>query len=153
MAIFIRDNYDQMSKAAAKIIAKQVKSKPDSVLGLATGFTPIGVYRELVRMHKEEGLSFKDVKAFTLYEYLGEGFDIIKPYGLDKSCARYMHEEFFKHVDIKKENIHYFDGIPKILLKHAKNMKKQLKMLVVLTFNFSVLVATDIGDLMSQVLV
>lgn len=110
MAIFIRDNYDQMSKAAAKIIAKQVKSKPDSVLGLATGFTPIGVYRELVRMHKEEGLSFKDVKAFTLYEYLGEGFDIIKPYGLDKSCARYMHEEFFKHVDIKKENIHYFDG-------------------------------------------
>lgn len=113
MAIFIRDNYDQMSKAAAKIIAKQVKSKPDSVLGLATGFTPIGVYRELVRMHKEEGLSFKDVKAFTLYEYLGEGFDIIKPYGLDKSCARYMHEEFFSHIDIKKENIFFFDGYTK----------------------------------------
>ena len=65
---FIRDNYDQMSKAAAKIIAKQVK-KTDSVLGLATGFTPI-VYRELVRMHKEEGLN-KDVSVYS-YEYLAK---------------------------------------------------------------------------------
>ena len=110
MTIFIRDNYNEMSKAAAKIIAKQIKEKPDSVIGLATGFTPIGTYRELIRMHKEEGLSFKGVTAFTLYEFLGEGFDIIKPYGLDKSSARYMHEEFFKHVDIDKKNIHYFDG-------------------------------------------
>lgn len=110
MAIFIRDDYDAMSRVAAKLIAKQIKEKPNSVIGLATGFTPIGTYRELIRMHKEEGLSFKKVTAFTLYEFLGEGFDIIKPYGLDKSSARYMHEEFFKHVDIDKKNIHYFDG-------------------------------------------
>lgn len=110
MAVFIRDDYKGMSKAAAKLIAKQIKEKPNSVIGLATGFTPIGTYRELIRMHEEEGLSFKDVTVFTLYEYLGEGFDIIKPYGLDKSSARYMHEEFFKHVDIDKKNIHYFDG-------------------------------------------
>lgn len=110
MAIFIRDSYDEMSKAAAKQIAKQIKDKPNSVIGLATGFTPIGTYRELIRLHKEEGLSFKEVTAFTLYEFLGEGFDVIKPYGLDKSSARYMHEEFFKHIDIQKKNIHYFNG-------------------------------------------
>jgi glucosamine-6-phosphate deaminase len=127
MAIFIRDNYEGMSKAAAEIIAKQIREKPNSVLGLATGFTPIGVYRELIRMHKEQGLSFKNVVAFTLYEYLGEGFDIIKPYGLDKSCARYMHEEFFKHIDIDKKNIHYFDGYTDDPIKTCEDYEKAIK--------------------------
>ncbi|MGI6644754.1 MAG: glucosamine-6-phosphate deaminase [Bacilli bacterium] len=127
MAIFIRDDYEQMSIAAAKIIAKQVRTKPNSVLGLATGFTPIGVYRELIRMHKEEGLSFKDVTAFTLYEYLGEGFDIIKPYGLDKSCARYMYEEFFRHVDIQEKNIHYFDGYTDDPIKNCEEYEEKIK--------------------------
>jgi glucosamine-6-phosphate deaminase len=85
MAIIIRKDYDEMSKAAAFLIAEQIKANPKTVLGLATGFTPIGVYRELIKMHKAGEISFKEVKAFTLYEYLGEGFDIIKPYGLDKS--------------------------------------------------------------------
>lgn len=127
MAIFIREDYDEMSKAAAKQIAKQIKEKPNSVIGLATGFTPIGTYRELIRMHKEEGLSFKEITAFTLYEFLGEGFDIIKPYGLDKSSARYMHEEFFKHIDIQKKNIHYFNGFTKNPSKVCAEYEAKIK--------------------------
>lgn len=127
MAIFIRDSYDEMSRAAAKQIAKQIKEKPNSVIGLATGFTPIGTYRELIRMHKEEGLSFKDVTAFTLYEFLGEGFDVIKPYGLDKSSARYMHEEFFKHIDIQKKNIHYFNGFTSNPSKTCNEYEKKIR--------------------------
>ena len=72
-------------------------------------------------MHKEEGLSFKDVKAFTLTNIF-EGFDIIKPYGLDKSCARYMHEEFFSFVDIKKRISIILMVILMIQQKLAKNM-------------------------------
>lgn len=110
MCVIVRDDYEGMCKYAARLIADYVKEKPDAVLGLATGSTPIGVYKELIRIYKEEKFSFAQVKAFTLYEFLGEGFDIIKPYGLDRSCARYMHEELFKHIDINKKNIYVFDG-------------------------------------------
>ncbi len=60
-----------MSKAAAKLIAAQLRRKPDSILGLATGSTPLGIYRELARMHKEEGLDFAGVRTFNLDEYYG----------------------------------------------------------------------------------
>lgn len=106
MNIIIREDYEQMSKYAAKIIATYVKSKPDCVLGLATGGTPIATYQELARMHREEGLDFSKVKTFNLDEYLGAQMDLDKPYNIDQSYARFMHEELFKHINIKKENIH-----------------------------------------------
>ena len=93
MDIIIRENYEEMSKYAAKIIAGYIKEKPDCVLGLATGSTPIGTYRELARMHREEGLDFSQVKTFNLDEYLGVGMDLEKPYNLDQSYARFMYEE------------------------------------------------------------
>ncbi|MEG6522911.1 glucosamine-6-phosphate deaminase [Desulfotomaculum sp. 1211_IL3151] len=113
MDIIVRDSYNEMSKCAAKIIARLVKSKPDCVLGLATGSTPIGTYQELARMHKEEGLDFSQVKTFNLDEYYGTGIDLAKPYNLDQSYARFMHEELLKHINIKKENIHIPDGLTK----------------------------------------
>ena len=58
MDIIIRDNYDEMSRYAAGVIADFIRKKPNCVLGLATGSTPIGTYKELIRMHKEEGLDF-----------------------------------------------------------------------------------------------
>ena len=67
MDIIIRENYEQMSQYAAEIIAGYVKSKPDCVLGLATGATPIGTYKELIRMHRE-GLDFSQVRTFDLDE-------------------------------------------------------------------------------------
>jgi len=110
MDIIIRETYEQMSSYAAKIIARQIREKPDSVLGLATGRTPIGTYRELIRMHQEEGLDFSHVRTFNLDEYLGLGMDLEKPYPLDQSYARFMHEELFKHINIKPENIYIPDG-------------------------------------------
>ena len=61
----------EMSKAAASLIADVIRSKPDCVLGLATGSSPIGTYGELVRMHREEGLSFARCTTFNLDEYRG----------------------------------------------------------------------------------
>lgn len=112
MDIIVRDNYEKMSRYAAEIIAKCIKSKPDCVLGLATGGTPIGTYKELIRMHKQ-GLDFSQVKTFNLDEYLGAGIDLGKPYELDQSYARFMYEELFKHINIKKENTHVPDGLSK----------------------------------------
>ena len=109
MDVIIRDSYDEISKYAAEVIAGHIKAKPDCVLGFATGSTPIGTYRELIRMHRE-GLDFSGVRTFNLDEYLGLGINLDKPYDEDQSYARFMYEELFKHINIKKENIHIPDG-------------------------------------------
>ncbi|MDD3818736.1 MAG: glucosamine-6-phosphate deaminase [Actinomycetota bacterium] len=113
MDIIIKENYDEMSKCAADIIANCIKSKPSCVLGLATGSTPLGTYRELIKIHREEGLDFSQVRTFNLDEYLGIGMDLSKPYEEDQSYARFMYEEFFKYINIKKENIYIPDGLTK----------------------------------------
>ncbi|MBL9117427.1 MAG: glucosamine-6-phosphate deaminase [Verrucomicrobiaceae bacterium] len=82
---------------------KNAKGRP-AVLGMATGSTPVPFYRELIRLHKEEGLSFKNVHTFNLDEY----------YGLEpthpESYARFMADQLFDHIDIPKENIHIPSG-------------------------------------------
>ncbi len=85
------------------IVAKQSQNQ-NCVLGLATGSSPIRVYEELVRMHKEEGLSFQNVVTFNLDEYLPMERDNIQSYWY------FMHEHLFNHIDIPKENIHIPDG-------------------------------------------
>ena len=99
---------DDASKIVAKDIAGfiETRNKNDdhTVLGLATGSTPIQVYGELVRLHKEEGLSFSKVITFNLDEYYP-----IRPEEL-QSYVRFMNEYLFDHIDIKKENIHIPDG-------------------------------------------
>ena len=126
MDVIIRENYDLMSKYAAGIIAKCIKSKPDCVLGLATGGTPIGTYRELIKMHSR-GLDFSEVKTFNLDEYLGTGIDLDKPYHLDQSYARFMYEEFFRHINIKKDNTHVPDGFSREPDKFCKWYEDEIK--------------------------
>ena len=126
MNIIVRDNYEEMSKCAAEIIAELVKSKPNCILGFATGSTPIGTYKELIRMH-EEGLDFSGVKTFNLDEYLGIGIDLEKSYEQDQSYARFMHEELFKHINIKKENINIPDGLTKEPEKYCKWYEDEIK--------------------------
>lgn len=126
MDIIIRDNYAEMSRYAAGIIAGYVKNKPNCVLGLATGSTPIGTYKELIRMHKE-GLDFSRVVTFNLDEYLGLGIDLDKPYDLDQSYARFMYEELFSHINIKKENIHVPDGRTKDPEKYCQWYEEEIK--------------------------
>lgn len=127
MEIIIRQNYAEMSKCAANIIATLVKEKPDCVLGLATGVTPVGTYRELIRMHEEDGLDFSHVRTFNLDEYLGTGIDLSKPYELDQSYARFMHEELFSHINIRQENIHIPDGLTKEPEKFCSWYEEEIK--------------------------
>lgn len=126
MNVIIKENYEQMSKRAAEIIAGYVKAKPDCVLGLATGSTPIGTYQELIKMHKN-GLDFSQVKTFNLDEYLGIGIELNKPYNEDQSYARFMYEELLKHINIKKENTHIADGLTKEPEKFCKWYEEAIK--------------------------
>jgi glucosamine-6-phosphate deaminase len=104
MEITIASNYEEMSKISAQMIAEEIRKKHNLVLGLATGDTPIGTYKELVRIHKEEGLDFSKVKSFNLDEYLG-----LAP--LNKNSYNYfMYENLVKHVNINPENVYIPQG-------------------------------------------
>ncbi|HEU5184949.1 MAG TPA: glucosamine-6-phosphate deaminase [Gemmatimonadaceae bacterium] len=98
------EEHDDIARLVASRIAALIREKDaggdQAVLGLATGSTPIGVYRELIRMHREEGLSFADVVTFNLDEYYP-----MKPESIH-SYHRFMWENLFDHVDIKRENVH-----------------------------------------------
>jgi len=104
MEVVIKPSYDEMSCAAAKVIADVLNTKPDAVLGMATGSTPLGVYKELTRMHKEEGLDFSQATTFNLDEYVG------LPIEHPQSYHYFMHENFFKHVNIPKQNVYIPSG-------------------------------------------
>ena len=93
-----------VAQRIARIIKKKQEKKEHAVLGLATGATPVEVYAELVRMHKEEGLSFQNVITFNLDEYYPMQPDAKQSY------VRFMDENLFNHIDIKRENIHIPDG-------------------------------------------
>lgn len=111
MDVLIKSNYEEMSNSAARIIAALVHEKPNAMLGLATGSTPVGTYRELVRMHREEGLDFSGVTTFNLDEYLGVAKNLSKPYAEDQSYARFMWEELFRGLEIPLERTHVPDGL------------------------------------------
>ena len=126
MGIIIRENYEQMSRYAAEVIAGYVRAKPNCVLGLATGNTPIGTYQFLAKMHRE-GLDFSQVKTFNLDEYYGIGMNLGIAYNLDQSYARFMYEELFRHVNIKKENIYVPDGLSKEPKKFCMWYEREIK--------------------------
>jgi len=104
----IYENADEGSMQVARVIADLIRERSEkgktAVLGLATGASPIRVYDELVRMHKEDGLSFRNVVTFNLDEYYP-----IQPDSL-QSYNHFMFEHLFEHIDIEKENIHIPDG-------------------------------------------
>ena len=94
MLVIVKDSYEEMSREAARYIADRLRKKPNLVLGLATGSTPLGLYRELARMHREEGLDFSKVTTFNLDEYVG------LPPEHDQSYHYFMQENFFKHINL-----------------------------------------------------
>lgn len=92
----------------AQIVASTIRQRnavgKAAVLGLPTGSTPVGVYRELIRMHREERLDFSEVITFNLDEYYGLAPDALQSY------RRWMHEHFFNHVNVRPQNVHIPDG-------------------------------------------
>lgn len=97
-------NYDDMSILAAKIFVEELKQNPKMVLGLATGGTPEGFYKELVKAFKAGEISFEQAQSYNLDEYVG-----INPEN-KASYHYYMNQQLFNHIDMKRENIHVPKG-------------------------------------------
>lgn len=104
MTIFICKDYEEMSKKAANIVAAQLIIKPKSVLGLATGGTPAGMYKELVRLYNQDDLDFSEVTSFNLDEY----YPIQKTN--EQSYYHYMRMNLFNHININDHRIHIPNG-------------------------------------------
>lgn len=139
------------SRAVAQEIAdlirqKQSEGKP-CILGLATGSSPKTVYAELIRMHREEGLSFRNVVSFNLDEYYPMEPDSLQSYW------RFMREQLFDHVDIPAGNYHVPDGTLRTdkVGEFAKQYEPPLKPPVVWISNSLVLVVMDTLALTSRV--
>lgn len=104
MKIIKVKNYDEMSEEALKIVLDVVKNKPNAVLGLATGSTPLGLYAKMAEDHKNNGTSYAECRAVNLDEYVG--LDV----NSDQSYVYFMRENLFKNIDIKLENTHIENG-------------------------------------------
>ena len=104
MEIIIRPSSLEGSLLAAQIVARTVREKPHAVLGFATGNTPLPLYKELARLHREKGLDFSSVVAFNLDEYIG------LPTDHPASFHHYMRRNLFEHLNIRPEHIHLPDG-------------------------------------------
>lgn len=104
MRIIRTRDYQQMSRSAANIISAQVILKPDSVLGLATGSSPLGAYAQLIRWYHKGDVDFSRVRTVNLDEYIGLGFE------RKESYCRFMHENFFSEINVLPENTHIPNG-------------------------------------------
>jgi glucosamine-6-phosphate deaminase len=107
MLVIIKNDYDSLSAEAAKVVADRLKKKPNLVLGLATGSTPLGLYKELIRLHKYEGLDFSKVVTFNLDEYVG-----LQPTH-DQSYHYFMQKNFFDSINLDPRYIHVPQGMAK----------------------------------------
>lgn len=105
MRIYKTKNYDAMSRKAANIIAAQIIMKPNCVLGLATGSSPIGTYKRLIEEYQNGDLDFSEVTSVNLDEYKGLTKES------DQSYYYFMNENLFKHVNIDKNRTNLPDGI------------------------------------------
>lgn len=107
MRVYLAENYQAMSRRAANIISAQVITKPNCVLGLATGGTPVGAYQQLVEWYRKGDLSFAETKSVNLDEYYG-----LSPRH-EQSYRYFMQSNLFDHIDIKYKNTHVLNGLAK----------------------------------------
>ena len=107
MKILEAKDYDSMSRKAANIISAQVILSPRSVLGLATGSTPLGTYRQLIDWYRKDDIDFSETRSVNLDEYCGLGPDNPQSY------RYYMEKNFFSQINIRPENTHVPNGLAK----------------------------------------
>ena len=126
MRLIIRPDYDTVSKWAANHIASRIneanptKDKP-FVIGLPTGSTPLGTYKELINLYKKGKVSFENVVTFNMDEYVGI------PEDHPESYHSFMWNNFFSHINIKKENVHILNGNAKDIKKECEDYEKAIK--------------------------
>ncbi len=124
---YIFDSNTDVTRHVAQTIANTIRERNSfghhAVLGLATGSTPVGVYRELIRMHREEGLDLSRVITFNLDEYYGLTSDQLQSY------HRWMFEMFFDHVNIDPKNVHILDGTvsPDKVDEHCRQFEEAIR--------------------------
>ena len=105
MQVYVAENYADMSRKAANILSAQVILKPDTVMGLATGSSPVGTYQQLIEWYKKGDLDFAQVRTVNLDEYAGLAPEHSQSY------RRFMQENFFDHINIPRENTHVPNGL------------------------------------------
>jgi len=125
MRIVILDNYEAVSEWAAEYLVNRIKqARPTAdkpfVLGLPTGSSPIGIYQELVRLHREGKISFKQVVTFNMDEYVN------LPEDHPESYHYFMHHHLFDHIDIPKENIHILNGNAQDLQQECRQYEESI---------------------------
>jgi glucosamine-6-phosphate deaminase len=121
MLVIVKDNYDELSREAAQIVVNRLRKKPNLVLGLATGSTPLGMYKEFIRMQDEEGLDFSKVTTFNLDEYVG------LPPTHDQSYNYFMWQNLFDHLNIPAHSIHILDGMANDIDHHCEWYEEEIR--------------------------
>ena len=121
MEIIIKSDYDHISIEAAAKIADLVYHRPSAVLGLATGQTPVGLYKELIRLHRDDGLDFSKVITFNLDEYVG------LPATHKQSYNYFMMENLFKHINVNPSNIHIPNGMASDIDAYCRWYEKEIE--------------------------
>lgn len=121
MIVLEAKDYNNMSRIAANIVSAQVILKKDSVLGLATGSTPVGMYKQLIKWNAKKDVDFSSVKTFNLDEYIG------LPKENRNSYYSFMWSVFFKHINIERANVHIPDGMADNILEECVSYENQIK--------------------------
>ncbi|MEA3209000.1 MAG: glucosamine-6-phosphate deaminase [Chthoniobacter sp.] len=121
MEVIIKPDADAVSKEAARFFERQLEHKPTSVLGLATGSTPLGLYRELVIMTQAELIDFSRAVTFNLDEYVGLSGDHPMSY------RAYMREHLFAHLNIPIESTHIPDGLARDIPRHCAEYEDAIR--------------------------
>lgn len=119
MIVHVFDTPAQVARAAAAVFAAQILQKPDSVLGLATGSTPEGTYRELISLHRDGVLDFSRAKSYNLDEYVG------LPASHPESYVSYMKRNLFDHINIGSYSLP--DGEAEDLLQECADYERAIK--------------------------
>jgi glucosamine-6-phosphate deaminase len=121
MFVTVTGSYDEMSQRAALLVASHIVVNPDSVLGLPTGSTPVGMYRELIRMHREMRLDFSGVTTFNLDEYAGLGPSDPQSY------HHFMKETFWSQVNLRRSRAFVPNGLAKDLQTECGRYEKLIE--------------------------
>lgn len=121
MKTYLAEDYEQMSAKAAEIIKEQLVNKPSLTLGLATGATPLGLYKKLISEYQKEQLSFHDVKTVNLDEYLGLSKNDVNSY------YHFMYENFFRHININPNHTHIPNGMTEDPQQECKQYEQMIQ--------------------------
>jgi glucosamine-6-phosphate deaminase len=121
MEIIINANAQAASKAAARVVARLVREKPDAVLGMATGSTPLKLYRELIRMHRQDQLDFSRVTTFNLDEYVGLDSNH------EQSYHSFMWKNLFSRININPKNVHIPNGMAPDIPATCADYERKIK--------------------------